>query len=273
MAVAPSRRTPPTATSAPSSPRPAQSLPLLVGLGISALVHLLLILLDPSLVGFSPSGRPMAGPTAPAAAPAGIEVLAIVEVPSVPGEPEPEPPEPERAVPTPRTPGADPPDAAAPGAPVTPAEAGPRRSAAERLRPTLRDPRLWAPIPEDVTALSDEQRAELELRLAIQDAADSIAAVEEAARRASDWTYTDAEGRRWGVSPGQIHLGDLTIPFPYNFSAPVNSDAARRARVDEEIAGQAGRAEAAETLRDRAREIRRRRDAERAAPDSGGVRR
>ena len=86
----------------------------------------------------------------------------------------------------------------------------------------------------------------------------------EASRRATDWTYTDDQGRRWGVSPGQIHLGGITIPVPFGFSAPPSADGARRAWQDADVAGQAGRATAAATLKGRAREIRRRRDEERA---------
>ena len=43
---------------------------------------------------------------------------------------------------------------------------------------------------------------------------DSAAAAAEAAAEATDWTYTDEEGRRWGISPGKLHLGDLTLPLP-----------------------------------------------------------
>ena len=35
----------------------------------------------------------------------------------------------------------------------------------------------------------------------------------------TDWTYTDEEGRRWGVSPEGLHLGDVTIPIPLYFGA------------------------------------------------------
>ncbi|CAN5822868.1 hypothetical protein BH23GEM6_BH23GEM6_26650 [soil metagenome] len=36
----------------------------------------------------------------------------------------------------------------------------------------------------------------------------------ERARRSTDRTRTDASGRRWGASPGKIHLGGVTLPAP-----------------------------------------------------------
>ena len=156
-------------------------------------------------------------------------------------------------------------DAAARSVPVT---------AAERLRPTEKDPRLWFVLPEEIVGLSPEQRAQLDLAIAVEALQDSLAVAAELAQLGTDWTHTDAEGQRWGFSPGEsggvnLHLGGITIPLPFGFAAPPNSLAARRAREDAEIAGQAGRQEAAQTLRDRAAEIRRRRDAERAREGAG----
>jgi hypothetical protein len=154
--------------------------------------------------------------------------------------------------------------AGAAGAPRPLGIGGPRRPVAERLRPGQGDPRLYVPLPEEIVGLSAEQLAQLDLDLAIAEVMDSVAAAEAAGRRATDWTYTDSQGRRWGVSPGQIHLGGITIPLPFGFSAPRTADASRRARQDAEIARQAERATATTVLKDRAAEIRRRRDAERA---------
>ena len=144
---------------------------------------------------------------------------------------------------------------------------------AERLRPGEKDPRLWALLPEEIVGLSGEQRLQLEMALAIEAMGDSAAAVAAASRGFTDWTYTDEQGRRWGFSPGQLHLGDITIPLPFGFASPPNTLAARRTREDAEIASQAGRQEVRQSLRDRAAEIRRRRDAERARArgDTTGV--
>jgi hypothetical protein len=141
---------------------------------------------------------------------------------------------------------------------------GAPRTAAERLRPAEKDPRLWFILPEEIVGLSPEQRMELEMALAIRAMEDSTAAVEAMARGFTDWTYTDEQGRRWGISPGQLHLGDITIPLPFGFVPRPNTMAARRFGEDAAIAAQAGRQETRQSLRDRAAEIRRRRDAERA---------
>jgi hypothetical protein len=163
-------------------------------------------------------------------------------------------------------PGAPRPGAAGPSGPlgpVGPGIGGPRPPVAERLRPGQGDRRLYRPLPEQIVGLSADQLAQLDLDLAIAEVMDSVEAAEAAGRRATDWTYTDAQGRRWGVSPGQLHLGGITIPLPFGFSAPRTADATRRAMQDAEIAAQADRAGATAVLKDRAAEIRRRRDAER----------
>ena len=90
-----------------------------------------------------------------------------------------------------------------------------------------------------------------------------------------DWTYTDDDGKRWGVSPGRIHLGDITLPLPFGFGTAVG----KRDEVNDllwqwdELYRQGVRAEVAETWRDRAEAIRMRRDRERTAiqPDTSRV--
>ena len=137
-------------------------------------------------------------------------------------------------------------------------------TAAERLRPGYNDRRLWSALPEEIVRLSGPQLAQLELDMAIAAIADSMSVMAEAGRRATDWTYTDDQGRRWGISPGRIHLGGITIPLPFGFSAPPSIEGARRAWQEGDVAAQAGRAAASATLKGRAREIRRRRNEERA---------
>jgi hypothetical protein len=144
------------------------------------------------------------------------------------------------------------------------AEAEGVRTAAERLRPGEKNPALWFVLPEEIVGLSTEQRMELELALAIGAMGDSAAAAEMASRPFRDWTYVDDQGRRWGFADGRIYLGGLAPPIPFGFAPPPNTLAARRSREDAEIADQAARQQTRQTLRDRAAEIRRRRDAERA---------
>ena len=206
----------------------------------------------------------------PPPAPQVLEPPQVVEAVSAPVES----PELPRLVEPPAPPGAAEPGQEG-GAVLAPdnGREGRRYTAAERLRPGYSDRRLWSILPEEIVRLSGQQLAQLELDLAIAAIGDSMAVLAEAGRRATDWTYTDAQGRRWGVSPGQIHLGGITIPIPFGFAAPPSADGARRAWQDADIAGQAGRATAAATLKGRAKEIRRRRDAERAkerADTTGG---
>ena len=189
------------------------------------------------------------------------EPTQVAELPSAPVE-GPAPPE---LVEPPATPGAA---ALGQGGGEVPAPNNGRDgrgyTAAERLRPGYSDRRLWSVLPEAIIRLSAQQLAQLELDMAIAAIADSMSVLADASRRATDWTYTDDQGRRWGVSPGQIHLGGITIPLPFGFSVPPSVEGARRAWQDADVAGQADRATAAATLKGRAREIRRRRDAERA---------
>ncbi len=265
---------------------------LSLAIGLSALFHvvvLLLLLPTLSTPGRLPVNapqwlaaltRPIAGqrlivlePPVPPDAPASSQrVVSVPDLPSVVrAEPDLPPPAPVEAPPMVGV--TEPPEGALPGPAEAPGTdrgtvAPQPRTAAERLRPGEKDPRLWFLLPDEIVGLSPEQRAQLELDLAIGLLGDSMAAMADASRRATDWTYTDAQGRRWGFSPGQLHLGDITIPLPFGFSAPPNSLAARRGREDAEIGFQAGRQEASQVLRDRAAEIRRRRDAERARGDT-----
>ena len=187
---------------------------VVTGLVISALAHLLLIVVYPFFTVPYPGGRPNPFPPTPAPEPAGIEVVQIVEIatpeteaPADPVEIE-SPEEPEVAV---EVPDFD---------EETPVEFHQYMSAAERLRLTPGDPRLWRPIDPELAAPSPEHVLETLLAFAIRESNDSVAAAIEAARAATDWTHTDAEGKRWGVSPGKIHLGDITIPLPFGFGPP-----------------------------------------------------
>ena len=154
----------------------------------------------------------------------------------------------------------------------------PGPTAAERLRPHLSDPRLWAPLDPDLNELTMEQRLELELAGRITEWQDSMSAVAEAQRALTDWTRTDAQGRKWGVSEGKLHLGGLTLPLPFSFGTPVGQrDAvARREWEWKEIQRGAQTGAMRDSWKERAQAIRERRDKERAAqqkPDTSRVRR
>jgi hypothetical protein len=94
--------------------------------------------------------------------------------------------------------------------------AAPRRSGENPLRTGLRDPRLWVapgelPEPPEPT---DHERYMAHLQRRIDALNDSIHGEAERSRRATDWTVTDKSGKKWGASPGKLHLGDVTLPLP-----------------------------------------------------------
>ncbi|MGH7554759.1 MAG: hypothetical protein ACREMQ_17300, partial [Longimicrobiales bacterium] len=88
---------------------------------------------------------------------------------------------------------------------------------------------------------------------------------------AVDWTVKDKNGGRWGVSPKGIHLGGITLPLPIQFAAPPG----RRDEVNaairnwNEIQAQRASAEIDESVQDRIKAIRERKEAERRAKVAG----
>ena len=187
---------------------------LLVALAASALVHLLLIVLYPFFSGRYPT-RSLVPYQEPPRETGATQVIRIVEVSTQEaGEPD----DPVELEPSER-----------PEIDVEPPDFGedlriertPRYlTAVERLRLGPTDRRLWRPVDPALAAPTPEQILNLEIAAAIEAGNDSAAAAAERARRALDWTHTDEDGRRWGVSPGKIHLGDLTIPLPFGFGPP-----------------------------------------------------
>jgi hypothetical protein len=194
----------------------------------------------------------------------GMTVIELVEV--VETEDPARPPEPEEVESVER------PTTGARGAPDLSDTGGdglvaPGPTAAERLRPRLGDGRLWAPLGAAARELTVEQRLELELTGRIADWNDSMAALAEAERAATDWTYTDGDGKRWGVADGKLYLGDFALPVPFGFAAPLGKrdEVARRAWEWEEIQRGSAAGAVRDSWRDRAAAIRARRDRERAA--------
>jgi hypothetical protein len=239
---------------------------LLVGLAISLALHLLLIplagrWLEPE-VRYS-AGRPEAPPVAPDGA---IRAVAL----SATGDED--QPEPDREA-EPLVPG--PPAAVGPAQPdrrdrdaaYVPTE---RRTAAERLAPRVVDPRFWRPmvvLPADPTLQDVQDR----VAAAMEMLSDSALAETERALRARDWTVEDRQGGRWGISPGQIHLGSLTLPLPLFF--PVDTEAEARQALWYELETQLDRTEFLESFDARVRAIRERRDRERSerrSPETTG---
>ena len=159
---------------------------------------------------------------------------------------------------------------AEPGLDFTP----PPLTGAELLRPRLTDERLWRPIDPRLTDLSLEQREELALRGRIADWADSLAAAEAAEARLTDWTFTDSDGKRWGVADGKIYLGDVVLPGTHLFGVPVGKrdEVAQRQWQWDEIMRQSARYDVEDVWKVRQEAIRERRDRERAAAQADTTR-
>lgn len=229
------------------------------------------MLLYPTLFQTLPAGVLPYGTSAPPATPQGTELINLEEIlPSRETEapaPEPVEPEPEvQAAPTQAAPS----QAEAAPTPEAPTTSGTGMTAAESLRPREGDLRVWAPLNPELHGLSDEEVMRLQLLAAIEAAADSAATEEERARRLKDWTYTDSQGRKWGITPGQLHLGDLTLPFPFSLASKAgNSD---RVWEWEQIQGAAARGDILRSWKERDKAIRERMNAERK-PDTTRIRR
>jgi hypothetical protein len=225
-----------------------------VGLVVSLGLHLLLIALaslwlDPD-VGYAPHPREprVVEPERAVRAVVITASDAVVEVPAPEPVVTPSPPVVERDEPP---------------AEVAPAEAAPpveRRTAAERLTPRMVDPRLWRPmivLPRQPTFDEVQER----VAAAVEMLSDSALAETERAMRARDWTVEDAKGGRWGVSPGKLHLGSITLPLPVQF--PMDMEGLARQEYWYELETQLQRAQFVEHFDSRVKSIRERRDRER----------
>lgn len=271
---------PPPSRPRPSAPRPSPGVRakprprvreervIFVALALSVLVHLLLFV----TLRFEtePGGLP-ASPAASVPELTGMRVIEIIPVPDALA-PEAEAPEPLRERVTPRvvrTP--------ASGAPVAPPTSTPRRdpapTVAERITPRMGDARLFEepgramPAPTDPEALARER-----FLARIGEYNDSAAAASEAARRATDWTVKDGDGNRWGISPGKIHLGGLTLPLPVGFAPPPGrrEELAERNRRFGDIQDQRARETGRATFDERVKAMRERADAKRDSTRRSG---
>lgn len=219
-AAVPARVTPRALPAPGAPPRASYGRALRWALLLSLLLHAGILLLTGDF-----TIDPLAGPD-PAERPddfAGLEwVLPVPE--GAEGDSPPAASEAEPVVPTepvvPRvlrvTPGTPDPEPTPPAAAETPRGApGGRGSARDALRPGYRDPRLY--VAPDPLGLRREQQSahekymeHLQARIDAVNDSMGVAAAREAA--AKDWTFRDKDGKRWGLSPDGIHLGDITIP-------------------------------------------------------------
>ena len=97
---------------------------------------------------------------------------------------------------------------------------GERVTNASRLRLRFSDSRIWFD-PRDPMLVGERlarfARADSAVRAILRDWLDSLRLTEDLRRRALDWTF-EKDGKRWGVSPQGIHLGEITIPIPLGFA-------------------------------------------------------
>jgi hypothetical protein len=225
---------------------------------VSAALHIFFIAIYPRFFG---SLEPTSGAFMPAFQSSvtsdAMEVIRVVEVDVPPEVAQPDEPEFEPIERRSASVGAP-----EPTAPVVDF-ARPGISAADRLRPNVRDRRLWAPLPEEYTRLTLEQREELLLAGRLEEWYDSLQAAQAAELAWTDWTFTDSDGKKWGISEGQLHLGGVTIPLPTFGTAP--GAARERAWELGELARQQSSMAVQQTVKERMEAIRARRDRERAA--------
>jgi hypothetical protein len=184
-------------------------------LAISIAVHVVILLISPLFIrmGDTP-GDPVADAAADGMRTAG-ELTAIIPIPTEgadvgdmpPAMAEQSPPSIAPA-PTARNPGAPLADSPTgrPDAPARPTESG----AGDALRPGYSDPRLYV-NPEAIPLAPDKTRHERymeHLAARIEALNDSVYG----GGPNTDWTFEDAEGRRWGLAEDGLHLGGVRIP-------------------------------------------------------------
>lgn len=246
----------------------------LIGIAISVVVHAILVLAYAGIAGpptVTVASRAGEGPPDLE----GMELLNLAEeadeeseaeeelpVVEPPTEPEPSP----SATPVPVAVSGDAADDDPSDAPEAaqgpPAPTGP--SAAERLRVRTSDERLWA-FSDEIFDPSMETRLNSDLAWRIDIWVDSMQAAMAREAAITDWTWTDAEGNRWGVSPGRLHLGSITLPLPFGFGdvPRMLEDQLDEDYIQSELARNALRGLIIETWQERNAAIRRRMDAER----------
>jgi len=244
-----------------------------VAFGVSAALHVVAVLLYSLNIGalLPRAGRVPASTAAGPTEPEGTQLVNLVEIETPDPEieapiEEPEPEEEEEEEEPPVLPVAVPGPGETEGGVGQGADEGPDPiSAADVFRYRVQDPTLFAVARPDLLLLTREERQELEIQGRLEAWNDSINAAIAAEAAMLDWTKTDGNGGRWGVSPGKLHLGKITLPLPFGFGPnPWQSEriAERQAR-DRDIAFHAQSQAVRASWKERAEAIRRRKDRER----------
>ncbi|MEX0912064.1 MAG: hypothetical protein WD737_01330 [Gemmatimonadota bacterium] len=245
---------------------------------ISIVAHLLLLVVSPVIFRFEVPGGGAATASDASARPFGLEAIVAIPSDNAPefpaAEEQPEEPvvedagPPQQATDQPAQPGQAPPADAAPGG------AAPGGSARDVLRPGYRDPRLYAPTNEFPELQQTEHERYMEhLRARLEAVNDSLTGAAGRNQRTSDWSITDRDGNRWGLSPDGLHLGGFTVPrellpLPGPTGDNRTLEAEReRLRMRDEIQRQEEAGERARTQDERIEAIRD--EAQQSDPDGG----
>ena len=150
--------------------------------------------------------------------------------------------------------------------------------ALDGMRPQLSDGRLYV-IPRGLTGpepLNSKQRVDSVIGERFARYRDSIAEVQMAhagERQPGDWTVKTKDGKKWGIDPQYIRLGNFSIPtnllalLPLNIqgNVPQYYENRRIAGMSAEIRDQAIRLKSDDDFNSAVRRIRERKDKERSA--------
>ena len=231
---------------------------LTVGIGASAAFHVVVIVLYSVVMTQWGPPETVLGVDSPSRSSSDMRVVRVVEIElrDLTAEPPEELPEAEEVRLEFTDAGLPDPD------PVELSEPPGGRRAADVLRVRSSDTRLWREAMPEAFELTDAEFMQLQLAGRLEEWSDSMALALAAENALTDWTTTDDQGRRWGISPGQLHLGDITLPLPFYFSGNSiqREQAARRAWEDQDILNGMNTQALRSSWRERAEAIRRRRD-------------
>ncbi|HEY0035094.1 MAG TPA: hypothetical protein VGB66_00330 [Longimicrobium sp.] len=102
------------------------------------------------------------------------------------------------------------------------------------LSPEYGDPRL-AVTPQAIPErkLNDEERYRRHLESRINGLNDSIAGEAAYQRSLLDWTFRDAQGRRWGLDNGRAVIGGRSVPLPRGPPPPRDREEEQRTERDQ----------------------------------------
>jgi hypothetical protein len=148
------------------------------------------------------------------------------------------------------------------------------------ISPNYSDPRLWTP-PGPIVAAPKTSKQRIDSVIAegfrvARDSVDSARVVAEAQRKPGDWTV-DGPGGKWGWDQRAVRLGKVSIPNALLGllsqgiqtqvrSNPIENERERRiAQIRADILQHAQREMSEDAFRQAVKDVRRRKDAERAA--------